>query len=56
MKGWRTITFNVLSIAAAALAFPALAAVIPPQALLISVAVVNLALRAITTGPIGTKE
>ena len=56
MKGWRTIAFNVLSLAAAALAFPELAGVVPPQYLLIAVPVVNIALRLITTGPVGTKE
>lgn len=49
----KTIWFNVLTALAAIIAAPEIASVISPQTLLIAVTIINVALRLITTQPVG---
>lgn len=53
MKGWKTIVFNLVTLA---LASPDVLALIPPEAALYVSVIGNLILRAVTTTPVGKKE
>jgi len=58
MKGWRTVAFNVLSTAVPLLSLTEWHSVIPEGWLniwMLCVALANVYLRLITTGPVGTK-
>ena len=59
MKGYRTITFNVLSAVVPILTLTEFNAVVPQEYLpywLLGVAVVNVYLRTITTTPMGARD
>jgi len=55
MKGWKTITFNVLSFVSVLLAGDNLAQVVDPKLLLEIQAIINLALRFLTTTPVSIR-
>jgi len=56
MKGWKTFTFNALTILATLLAWPQLAEYFDPQAIVVVAAAVNFVLRFFTTTPPGKAE
>lgn len=53
MKGWKTVAFNLATLA---LASPDIMALIPPRATIYVLAIGNLLLRAVTTTSIGKPE
>ena len=58
LKGWRTIAFNVLAAVLPILELTELRAVMPSEWLpwyTLGVVLANMALRKITTGPVGRK-
>ena len=55
LKGWKTVTFNVLMILGAVFATPQIKEIVAPETLVAVVAAMNLALRFVTTSPIFKK-
>ncbi|HUU34766.1 MAG TPA: hypothetical protein VMW48_11925 [Vicinamibacterales bacterium] len=55
-KGWRTVVANVLTIGGALLAGPELAKHIDPHWIVAGVAAINIALRWLTTTPLGKAQ
>ncbi len=58
MKGWRTVAFNILSTAVPILSLTEWRDVLPEDWMpwwMLGVALANVWLRMITTGPVGTK-
>jgi hypothetical protein len=53
LKGWKTVAFNVATMAAALLAWPGLADIVAPQWIVVATGAANLVLRYLTTTPIG---
>ncbi len=53
MKGWRTVLFNTAMLA---IGSPDIIALLPPRAAIYLTIFGNLALRAVTTTPIGRSE
>lgn len=56
MKGWRTIAVNVLTFGTALFAWDGLAQFVDPQFIIMGQAAINVALRFVTTSPVGKKE
>lgn len=52
MKGWRTITVNVLTLATTFFAWPELSTTVDPQYIVMGQAVVNILLRFVTSTPV----
>jgi len=56
MKGWRTLAANAITFLTALFAWDDLATFVDPQVIIMGQAALNIALRFITTSPVGGKE
>ena len=56
LKGWRTIALNVMTAVIALVAMPQITEMVPAQYLLVGVNVLNIAMRLITSTPVGVSQ